>query len=162
MRSPSGPERLCPRCKGGEFRRGFSSVTGYWAGQVLVPVICSRCYYNVGFGIQTALPHFEPAAAGTSQAAGRVHSPGTTQDDGPRMVWSGGRARRAPSPRSDSGLGGTWGGCAHSCRDILRVQVYRFRIGMRGELHDPNTLAESSGASKTRMLSTDWANGHLT
>ena len=40
VRSASGPERLCPRCKGGEFRRGFSSVTGYWAGQVIVPVIC--------------------------------------------------------------------------------------------------------------------------
>ena len=91
MRSASGPERLCPRCKGGEFRRGFSSVTGYWAGQVIVPVICSRCYYNVGFGIQTALPRFEPAAAGTTQAAGRVHSPGPSHDEGPRMVWSGGQ-----------------------------------------------------------------------
>ena len=78
---------MCPRCHSGEFRRGFSSVTGYWAGQRIVPVICSRCYYNVGFGIETALPRFEPASGGTTQAAGRVHSPGTTYVEGRGRVW---------------------------------------------------------------------------
>lgn len=62
-------------------------MTGYWAGQRIVPVICSRCYYNVGFGIESALPRFEPASGGTTQAAGRVHSPGTTQVEGRGRVW---------------------------------------------------------------------------
>ena len=98
MRSASGPERLCPRCKGGEFRRGFSSVTGYWAGHLMVPVICSRCYYNVGFGIESSLPRFEPASGGTPQAAGRVHSPGPSREEGPRVVWSEGRVLRTVRP----------------------------------------------------------------
>ena len=100
MRPPGSPERLCPRCNGGEFRRGFSSVTGYWAGQVIVPVICARCYYNVGFGIESALPRFEPATGGTTQAAGRMHSPGTSRSEGPRVVWGGGRVVEPEHRRS--------------------------------------------------------------
>ena len=91
MRQPGGPERLCPRCQSREFRRGFSMVTGYWAGQLIVPVICSRCYYNVGFGLESALPRFEPPSGGTAQAAGRVHSPGTTFVEGRGRVWGEGR-----------------------------------------------------------------------
>ena len=62
-------------------------MTGYWAGQRIVPVICSRCYYNVGFGIESSLPRFEPASGGTTQAAGRVHSPGTTYVESSGRVW---------------------------------------------------------------------------
>ncbi len=98
MRPTAAPQRLCPRCKAGEFRRGFSTVTGYWAGQLIVPVICSRCYYNVGFGIESSLPRFEPASGGTTQAAGRVHSPGTTYVEGRGRVWGEGQGSRRAIP----------------------------------------------------------------
>ena len=62
-------------------------MTGYWAGQRIVPVICSGCYYNVGFGLESALPRFEPASGGTTQAAGRMHSPGATYVEGRGRVW---------------------------------------------------------------------------
>lgn len=91
MRPTGSPERICPRCGSGEFRRGFSTVTGYWAGQRIVPVICSRCYYNVGFGIESSLPRFEPASGGTTQAAGRMHSPGKTYVEAQGRVRGDGR-----------------------------------------------------------------------
>ena len=93
--------RLCPRCNSGEFRRGFSTVTGYWAGQRIVPVICSRCYYNVGFGLESALPRFEPASGGTTQAAGRMHSPGTTYVEGRVRGEEGGVGRGRLGPLRD-------------------------------------------------------------
>lgn len=73
-------------------------MTGYWASQRIVPVICSRCYYNVGFGIESALPRFEPASGGTTQAAGRVHSPGTTYVEGRGRVWGEAQGSRQAIP----------------------------------------------------------------
>ena len=96
--------RRCPECGSSDFRRGPGSTTGYWAGHVIGPVICSRCRYDVGYGILESLPRFEPP---TGEARGSKYQPetpsarGSSRDVGllarkfhrsfkPRLVWSSG------------------------------------------------------------------------
>ncbi len=109
--------RVCPECGSSDFRRGPGSTTGYWAGHVIGPVVCSRCRYDVGYGILESLPRFDPP---TGEARGSEYQPERPSTHGspreldilahqshrsfkPRLVWSSGERPnlldRAPRAR---------------------------------------------------------------
>ena len=63
---------VCPSCGGSQFHQRAIKTTGYWAGHVIVPIVCSHCSYDVGYGFLDALPSFKPP---TSKPADIRNSP---------------------------------------------------------------------------------------